>query len=324
MTDLLERLALVQHVIRRTPTIQLEEPGIDLYAKLEHMNGVGSVKDRPAFWILKRAIERGDVVPGTTIVESSSGNFACALATFAALLDLEFIPVIDPNIASLNEAYLRATCRRVVKVEERDDTGGFLKTRLQTVQRLLAAHPRSYWPNQYENRDGAEAHYQQTGVELCRDVPHADYVFLGVGSAGTIAGVSRRVRELIPAARIIAVDAEGSVIFGGPPKRRAIPGLGSSISPGLLAQASIDEVEVVPEHETVAACHQLLAHHGLFVGGSTGTVYAAITRYFRRHPPGPSRPKVVFLCADRGTSYLASIYDRRWVSHNIASPSGAP
>jgi 2,3-diaminopropionate biosynthesis protein SbnA len=324
--DLSKRLAFVERIIRETPVVRLETRDIELYAKLEYMNGVGSVKDRPALWILKRAIERGDVGSGTTIVESSSGNFACALATFAAMLQLEFVPVIDPNIAPINEAYLRAACKRVVKVTERDDTGGFLKTRLQTVKALLAENPRSYWPNQYENVDGAAAHYHLTGAEICRAVPDADFVFLGVSSAGTIAGVSRRLRESIPSAKVIAVDVEGSVIFGQPPQRRLIPGLGASVAPALLGQALIDGLQIVSEQDTVRACHELLSAHGLFVGGSSGSVYAAIQHYFALHPPGPARPKVVFLCCDRGAPYVTSLYNSQWLTQNmsgIEQPAGS-
>jgi N-(2-amino-2-carboxyethyl)-L-glutamate synthase len=319
--DLFERLALVQRIVRETPTIQLAHDRIELYAKLENTNGLGTVKDRPAMWILKRAIERGDVVPGTTIVESSSGNFACALATFSTMLGLSFIPVIDPNVSPANEAYLRAHCRRVVKVEHRDDTGGFLETRLRTVQALLAEHPGAYWPNQYENADGAEAHYELTGAELCRAVPAADHVFIGVGSAGTIAGVSRRVKLEIPSAKIIAVDVEGSVIFGQPPRRRLIPGIGSAIKPGLLSRAVIDDVVIVSERATVAACDELLRVHNLFVGGSTGSVYAAIQAYFRRHPPGARPPRVVFLCCDRGAAYVTSVFNPEWVAANLPAPA---
>lgn len=316
-SDIHERLNLVQRVIRETPTVRLDEFGFELYAKLEYLNGIGSVKDRPALWILKRAIERGDVAPGTTIIESSSGNFACALATFTAMLQLEFIPVIDPNISAINEAYLRASCKRVVKVEERDDTGGFLKTRLRIVQSLLAENPHSYWPNQYENTDGAAAHYHLTGAEICRAVPDVDYVFLGVSTAGTIAGVSRRVKEYAPAAKIIAVDVEGSVIFGRPAKRRYIPGIGASISPGLLSQAVIDDVEIVSERESALACSQLLSSHGLFVGGSTGSVYAAIKNYFLRNTPNKKIPKVLFLCCDRGSSYANTIFNPDWITRNL-------
>jgi cysteine synthase A len=317
-SDLFHRLELAERVIRETPVVRLEALNLELYAKLEYMNGIGSVKDRPALWILKRAIERGDIVPGTTIVESSSGNFACALATFSVMLQLEFVPVIDPNIAPINEAYLRATCSRVIKVDERDDTGGFLKTRLRVVKTLLAEQARSYWPNQYENADGAAAHYHLTGAEICRAVPDADYVFLGVSSAGTIAGVSRRVKESMPSAKVIAVDVEGSVIFGQPAKRRVIPGLGSSITPGLLKHALIDGLEIVSECASVRACHELLSVHGLFVGGSSGAVYAAIQQYFAREPPRAARPKVVFLCCDRGSSYITSLYNSQWLTRNMA------
>jgi len=315
--ELVSRLKFVEPIVRETPVIRIDEPGLELHAKLEYLNGIGSVKDRPALWILKRAIERGDIGPRTLVVESSSGNFACALATFAMMLQLEFIPVIDPNIAPINEAYLRTTCRQVIRVEDRDDTGGYLKTRLRTVKALLATRRDAYWTNQYDNIDGAAAHYHMTGPEICRAVPDADYVFLGVSSAGTIAGVSRRVRECIPSARIIAVDVEGSVIFGRPAKRRLIPGLGSSISPGLVAQAIIDDVEIVSELDAVRGCHRLLSAHGLFVGGSSGAVYAAIQRYFARAPAPAVRPRVVFLCCDRGSPYVTSVFNARWLAEHM-------
>lgn len=324
---LLARLALVERIVRETPTIRIDHDRVELYAKLEHQNGVGTVKDRPAMWILKRAIERGDVGPGTTIIESSSGNFAVALAAFAGMLGLDFVPVIDPNISPITEAYLRAACRRVVRVDERDDTGGFLKTRIRTVQALLAEYPSAYWPNQYDNPDAAEAHYELTGVEICRAVPAVDYVFIGVGSAGTIAGVSRRVKETIPSAKVIAVDIDGSVIFGRPAKRRYVPGIGSSISPGLLQRAVIDEVVVVTERESALACEELLRGPGLFVGGSSGSAYAAIDKHFRDRPRSLPRPRVVFLCCDRGTAYVSSVFDPAWVAKYLpepSTPSGAP
>jgi N-(2-amino-2-carboxyethyl)-L-glutamate synthase len=146
---------------------------------------------------------------------------------------------------------------------------------------------------------------------------------LGVGSAGTIAGVSRRVKEMIPAARIVAVDAEGSVIFGQTPKRRLIPGIGSSISPGLLSRALIDEVEIVSERQTVDACDELLRTHGLFVGGSTGTVYAAIKNHFRHLPRSVPRPKVLFLCCDRGSAYVTSVFNPEWIAKNLPLPTAA-
>ncbi len=317
---LVERLALAEKIITETPIVRLEDDRLELYTKLEYLNGIGSIKDRPAFWILKRAIERHDICPGTTVIESSSGNFACALATFCSILALDFIAVIDPNISPLYEAYLRVQCKRVVKVDERDDTGGFLKTRLRITRALLDQVPQSYWPNQYENRDGMAAHYRFTGTEICRALPRLDCVFLGVGSGGTLAGVSRRLKEHDASIRIVAVDPEGSMIFGKTPRPRHIPGIGSSISPALVREALIDDIAIVPERDAVAACHLLLQRHGLFVGGSSGAVYAAIQTYFRRNPPAMSRPRVLFLCMDRGTAYVQTVFNPDWVASRLGEP----
>lgn len=307
-----ERVAQLLEAIRPTPIVQLELPEIKLYAKLEYYNPVWSLKDRPALWILKSAIERGEVGPDTEVIESSSGNFAIALAVFCQALGLPFMPVIDPNISHLNEALLRSACREVIKVDRRDDTGGYLKTRLAAVTERRQRSPHIFWPNQYGNVDGMLGHYHLTGAEICGAMTELDYVFVGVSSAGTIAGVSQRVKERFPRAKVIAVDAEGSVIFGGAPKRRDIPGLGAGVVPPLLAHARIDEHVIVSEVDTIAACGELRSRHGLFLGGSSGSVYHAIRQYFQRAPSGPAKPSVLFLCADRGSAYLDTIYNEEW------------
>src|SRR5215216_5819891 len=262
---LVARLEQLRRTLRPTPHVPLAMEGMDLFAKLEYVNPVGSIKDRPAFWILKRAAERGDIGEETTLVESSSGNFASALAAYTRLVGLKFIPVIDPNISGTYESFLRRMCPIVVKVEERDDTGGFLKTRLQKVQELCATIPNAYWTNQYGNPDAMEAHYELTATEICAEFDSLDYVFIGVSTAGTIAGVSRRLKDQYPDIKVIAVDTEGSAIFGGAPRKRHIPGIGSSIVPQLLSHARIDDVVLISERETIDACRELLTTHGLFV-----------------------------------------------------------
>jgi cysteine synthase A len=255
------------------------------------------------------------------VIESSSGNFAVALATFTRLIGLRFIPVIDPNISATYESTLRRLCPDVVKVEERDDTGGFLKTRLAMVKHLCATIPNSFWTNQYDNPDAVEAHYELTAGEICAEFDTLDYAFIGVSTAGTIAGVSQRLKKRYPNIRIIGVDTEGSVIFGDRPRKRHIPGIGSSIVPPLLAHAVIDDVVHIPERETAAACRELLDVHGLFAGGSSGTAYAAVKRYAEKisgsaavNGSQAGRPTVLFLCADRGTPYLDTVYNPSWAS----------
>lgn len=310
--SLVARIHALRNILKPTPIARLQMPGIELYAKLEYFNPVGSLKDRTAYWILRRAAERGDLRADSTIIESSSGNFASAVATLSQLAGLEFIPVIDPNIAGIYESFLRRVCRRVVKVEERDDTGGFLKTRLKRVAELCREIPNSYWTDQYGNEDGMRAHYELTGGEIVEAMDELTHVFIGVSTAGTISGLSRRLKERWPNIKIIAVDAVGSVIFGGQPQKRHIPGIGASVAPALLRHAIIDDVVMVREKETAEACQELLERHGVFAGGSSGTCYAAIKKYADRMRMHPSA-RALFLCADRGTAYLDTLYDRKWV-----------
>src|SRR5256884_4859815 len=120
--SLVTRLEQLGKTLRPTPHVPLAMEHMSLFAKLEYVNPVGSIKDRPAYWILKRAAERGEIGDETTVIESSSGNFASALAAFIRLVGLRFIPVIDPNISSTYESFLRRTCSTVVDVYDRYDT----------------------------------------------------------------------------------------------------------------------------------------------------------------------------------------------------------
>ena len=310
--ELLHRIDQLGRLMRPTPLVEVAVPDLRLFAKLEYLNPVGSVKDRTAYWILRRAAQRGEIDERTTVIESSSGNLAIALATYAHILGLRFIPVIDPNILPTYESFLRRTCQTVVKVEEADERGGFLSRRLQTVQELCANTDRAFWTNQYANIDGMDAHYHLTAEEICRDLPALDFAFIGVSSGGTIAGMSRRLKERYPNLKVIAVDAAGSVILGGQSRKRHIPGLGAGIVPSLLSHALIDDVVIVPEKTTARACQELLWTHGLFAGGSSGTSYAAVQQYVRqtRTTAGAT---AVFLCADRGTAYLDTVFNAEWV-----------
>jgi N-(2-amino-2-carboxyethyl)-L-glutamate synthase len=327
---LLDRIGRLRAGLGETPLLPLPDDDLDLVTKLELCNPTGSTKDRSALWILERAIRRGDITSDTTVVESSSGNFAISLASYCRMLGIAFVPVIDPNCNAPTEAYLRTLCARVEKVTQRDTTGGFLNTRLARVRELVADLPDAYWTNQYANLDALDAHYRFTAGELCRALTKIDYLFVGVGTAGTLAGLSLRVKEAFPRCTVVAVDTAGSAIFGGPRKARHIPGIGSSIVPPLCAHALIDDVLIVPEPWAVRGCHELFERHGLYAGGSTGSVYTAIRAYFTEHAPVVRRPAVVFLAADRGHAYADTVYDPAWVRRLTddepvtALPAGTP
>ena len=309
---MLTKMMAISHMIGNTPLNKLEHEHINLFCKLEYNNLMGSVKVRPAFYILQEAIKRGEITQETTIIESSSGNFAIALATLCKQIGIKFIPVIDPNINPVYENLLRVFSHEVVKVTDRDETGGFLLTRIQTVNRLLNETKNSFWTNQYGNPDSARAHYFGLGAEIADSFETLDYAFIGVSSGGTITGISQRLKERYPNVKIIAVDTAGSVIFGQEPQKRYIPGIGSSMRPDILKGAIIDEVVHVSEEDTVKVCYQLYADHGIFAGGSSGTSYWAIENYFKdqKHVV---KPNVVFLCPDGGMPYVNTIYNQEWV-----------
>ena len=211
----------------------------------------------------------------------------------------------------MNEMLISGCGAEIIKVTQPDKHGGYLLNRIKKVKELQSKISNSYWINQYENPLNAKAYYYSLGKEICYQLEEIDYAFLGVSSGGTITGVSQKLKENFPNVKVIAVDVEGSVIFNNPSKKRYIPGIGSSMVPKILQQALIDEVVMVSEVASIRACHELLEKHSFFVGGSSGSVLAAIKKFFSENQI--NRPvNVVALFPDRGERYYETIYNKNW------------
>lgn len=305
--------------VGNTPMINYTMYGfenINLFSKLEYYNPTGSVKDRAASYILSKMLKDKIINKDTLIIESTSGNFGIALSSYCKRLGLKFCAVIDPHITMVNETIINSLCPMVIKVTEPDNNGGYLKTRLKKVREIEAKTPNSFWVNQYENPLNAEAYYNTLGEEICAEVKDIDYIFVGVSSGGTITGLSRKIKDTCPNAKVIAVDIVGSVIFGGAPRKRYIPGMGSSIVPPILKQALIDEVVMVEESEIIEMCNRLLKECLIFAGGSSGTVLRAVEKYFHGKV-FDKKPNVVTIFPDRGDRYVTTVYDKRWCDEKI-------
>ncbi|MFD1887699.1 2,3-diaminopropionate biosynthesis protein SbnA [Paenibacillus wenxiniae] len=306
--------------VGETPLVDIEIQGlehINIKVKLEYYNPTGSVKDRSASYILPKLLSKNIINKNTTIIESSSGNFGIALSTYCKLLGLNFYCVIDPNITSTNERIINDLSSKVFKVQKPDSNGGYLLSRIETVKELVETVENSYWVNQYASRYNAEAYYMTLGNEICNELNEIDYIFMGVSSGGTITGVSRKIKEKFPNCKVIAVDTEGSIIFGGPSKKRYIPGVGSSIVPEILNDASIDDVIIIEEYEAVKMCHQLLKENSILAGGSSGLVMSAIKKYFM-NVKTDTPPKVLTIFPDRGERYMDTIYNDVWCEKLIS------
>jgi cysteine synthase A len=302
--------------VGNTPVVALRrlfcDPDAEVIAKLELLNPGGSMKDRCARHIVEAGLREGSIPPGSRLIESSSGNFGIALAIAARVHGLRFTCVVDPKTTRANLAILRGLGVEVEIVTERDHAGGYLHSRIRRVQELLAVTPGAIWVNQYANERNWQAYYHGTGAELIEQlVDTPDYLFAPVSTSGCILGCSRRLRERFPDLRVTAVDAVGSVIFGGPPGPRELPGIGSSRVPELCRPEEVDEVVYVDDVDAALGCRELLIAEGIFAGGSTGAVVSAIGRSLPRLP-APCR--VVAIFPDRGDRYIDLVYDDDWLT----------
>lgn len=302
--------------VGNTPLISIpmdENPNLNIFAKLEFYNPTGSVKDRAACYIISRLLNEGIINKDTTLIESSSGNFGVALSAYAKLNGLKFICVIDKTTLPVNEMLIRQQGAEVICITQPDEHGGYLMNRLKKIKEILSTTDNIYWINQYGNPLNAQAYYNSLGKEICFEAPRQklDYLFMGISSGGTITGVSRKVKEMYPNVKIIAVDVYGSIIFGGKARKRFIPGIGSSMRPDILNDAKIDDVVYVNEEETISSCRELLELHNLYAGGSSGSVYAAIKKYFIENQTD-TQVNVMCVFADRGERYITTIYDDEW------------
>src|SRR2546423_2489708 len=263
--------------VGRTPLVELRRqfppPGPTVIAKLELMNPSGSMKDRPAAFIVERGLADGTITAASHLVESSSGNFGIALATAARVHALDFTCVVDPKTTPANLRILNALGAEVEIVTEPDEHGCYLGARLRRVAELCREGPDRVWINQYANERNWQAHYHGTAAAILADLDRPiDCLVVPVSTTGTILRLAPRLRHDFPALRVVAVDAAGSVIFGGPAGPRHVPGLGAGRRPELLAPGEIDEVVSVSDREAVGGCPEPATPEGNVAGGAAGAV----------------------------------------------------
>jgi len=289
----------------------------DVFLKLEGFNVTGSIKIKTAIGLIDDLERRGVARPGkTVIVESSSGNLGLALSLVCAIKGYQFICVTDPNANRSTKKGMQLYGARVIVVKERDPAGGFLGSRLRRIERILQSEPNAIWLNQYANIANKNVHAEQTANEIAREFKKVDWVFVGAGTTGTLAGICERLRQVFPAVKIVAVDPAGSVTFGGAPAKRNIPGIGTSVRPKLAELANPDRVVAVTEETTIETCLSFVRDYHLLVGGSTGTVLAAVQRLAPEFLPGDT---IVAISPDLGEKYLDTIYDSAWVRAVVSS-----
>ena len=284
--------------------------GRSLFLKCEGFNFAGSIKLKAAAAMVAAAEREGRLRPGSTLIESSSGNLGVALSMIAASRGYRFLCVTDSRCNLSSRQLMEALGSCVHVIAEPDATGGYLAARIEYVRALCAEDERYVWLNQYENAANWQAHHLTTAPAIARQFPGLDVLFVGAGTTGTLMGCARYFRDHHPSVRIVAVDSVGSVTFGGPPGPRMLPGLGTSVRPPLLDESYVDDVVCVAEADAVRTCHDL-ARRGFLFGGSTGTVVSGATSWLAEHDT--EGLTAVAIAPDLGERYLDTVYQTNWL-----------
>lgn len=280
-----------------------------IHLKLEGENPGGSVKDRTAAALFADVTFRSRLRPGGFLVESSSGNLAVSMATFARAADVQFVAVVDSRTSPVMLERLSEVGATIETVDVRE--GDWLAARLARVQQICRDEPNAVWTNQYANPANPVAHFMGTGQELLRQAPEPiRFLFIAVSTCGTLAGIASLFRLASPLTKIIAVDVEGSTVFGGRAGPRALTGIGASRAPEFDLDGLVDGVVKVSTEEAVATCHAVGTKAGSLVGGSSGAVIAAARRVALRES---ALGGFFAICPDRGENYARTLFDHNWI-----------
>ncbi len=294
--------------------------GAQLWAQLE-LGLPGGMKDRVALRMIEEAEARGDIRPGDTLIESSSGNLAEGLARVGLLKGYRVIIVTDPRLDELMVAKLQALGARLEIVKDYDPVGGWQSSRLRRLREMLDEIPGAYWTMQYDTPANGAA-YAGVGPALVELLGPGIGALVGtVGSGGSLCGIAASLAPLVPGLKVVAVDAVGSVLFHQPDRRRLQSGHSNSIVPGNVRYERIHEVHWLSDGEAFHACRELARAAGVFGGGSSGAAWLVASWVAGRLA---ANQHVVTILPDRGDRYAKTIYSDAYLEREgIAGQAAA-
>ncbi|KVD82020.1 cysteine synthase [Burkholderia sp. ABCPW 14] len=314
--------------VGHTPLIRLAklsaETGCEILGKAEFMNPGGSVKDRAARYIIEDAERRGTLKPGGTVVEGTAGNTGIGLAHICAARGYRCVIVIPETQSPEKMEVLRTLGAdvRPVPAAPYKDPNNYQKI----AGRLATELDNAIWANQFDNLVNRQAHYETTGPEIWRDTAGTVDAFVcSTGTGGTLAGVSRYLKEQNPQIRIVLADPHGSGLYSfvktGEIKvegNSITEGIGSSRVTANLEGTSIDDAVRIDDRLCVTMVYRMLREEGLYVGGSSGINVAAAVRLAQQMGPGHT---IVTLLCDRGDIYRTRLFNREWLREKGLDPT---
>jgi cysteine synthase A len=293
----------ISKLVGETPMLQMKRlapPGsADIFAKLEYLNPGGSVKDRAAIGIIARAESEGKLRPGGTVIEATAGNTGIGLALIGVSRGYEVRLFVPEKFSEEKVIIMRALGAEVTRTPEAEGMQGAIRR----AKNLQAANPNAFLAGQFDNPANTDYHYETTAREIFEQMEgRIDAITIGCGTAGTLSGVSRFLKEKLPQVLAVAVETQGSILGGGKPGPHKVEGIGNTFLPGNFDASVCDEVMMVTDDQAFGMVKELAAREGVLGGSSAGAnVYAAV-EVAKRLGEGK---RVVTLIPDSAERYLS-------------------
>lgn len=287
-------------LIGNTPIVKLENISkllhCEIFAKIEKNNYSGSIKDRASYFMLKDLLERKVIKKGGTIIEPTSGNTGISLAALSNYFDLKCIIVMPSSMSIERRKLIKAYNAELVLVD-----GGMLECQTKAKE-LNKSLPNSVIVGQFDNYQNVEAHYQCTGKEIINDLNDVDIVVMGIGTGGTISGVSKFLKENKTKIEIVGVEPENSpLLTKGEKGHHKIQGIGPNFVPSILNRTYIDEIVTVSDEEALIWAKEITRKEGLLVGLSSGASLCGAIKYIEKN--NYKNKKIVIIFPDTGERY---------------------
>jgi cysteine synthase A len=292
----------ITQLVGGTPLLKLRRivpaGSADVFAKLEYLNPGGSIKDRAALGIIRKAEEQGLIKPGSTIVEATAGNTGIGLALIGVSRGYKVAFFVPQRMSEEKVMIMRALGAEVTRTPDEEGMTGAI----QRAQEF-ATKCNGYMARQFENPANPDYHYQTTAAEIFQQMEgKVDAVVIGAGTAGTFTGVARYMKERLPKVLTVAVETQGSILGGGPPGKHKVEGIGSSFIPKNFDKTVCDEILMVNDEEAFGTVKKMAALEGVLGGSSSGANVFAALKIAQRLGAGK---RIVTVVPDSSERYLS-------------------